>query len=141
MECLLERKYLGDTFTEGELFINGEHECFIIEDKDRKIEEVGCSGKVAGKTCIPRGRYELIIRWSPRFKKHLVAVTGVKCFDGILFHSGNDADDTDGCLITGRTNNRLDDGWVSESRLAYEQFHRKVKQALSIGDKVTLEIA
>lgn len=140
MEVKLVREYMGDDFTEGKLYVDGKFECYILEDQDRKLEVHGCEAKVKGETCIPRGRYELIIRFSQRFKKHLVAVTGVKCFDGILFHSGNDDDDTDGCLICGATNKAMNDNWVGSSRIAYEQFHQKIKEALSKKERCFLEV-
>lgn len=140
MELKLIREYMGDDFTEGKLYVDDAFECHIVEDKDRELEVHGCSAKVKGKTCIPRGRYEIIIRWSPRFKKHLIALTGVECFEGILIHSGNNSEDTDGCLITGATNKRMDDDWVGNSRVAYDALHKKVKAALSKQEKVWIEI-
>jgi len=140
MELKLVREYMGDDFTEGKLYVDGVFECYIVEDKDRQLEVHGCAAKVKGKTCIPRGRYECIIRYSQRFKKHLIAITGVPCFDGILIHSGNSSADTDGCVIVGATNKSMSDDWVGNSRLAYDALHRKVKAALSRGEKVWIEV-
>lgn len=141
MEIKLIRKHMGETFTEGRMYIDDVFECFTVEDKDRKLEIHGCSAKVQNKTCIPRGEYELIIRFSNHFKKHLIAVTGVPCFEGILIHSGNSSKDTEGCIIVGSINNRDDDDFVGASRIAYERLHKKVKNALSMGEKVYLEVA
>lgn len=141
MKIYLRRKHLGETFTEGRLYIDDVFECFTVEDKDRKLEEHGCSAKVQNKTCIPRGEYELIIRYSNHFKKHLIAVTGVPCFEGILIHSGNSSKDTEGCIIVGSVNDRNDDDWVGGSRVAYDRLHKKVKSALSMGEKVFLVVS
>lgn len=48
---------------------------------------------------------------------------------------------SEGCIIVGSINNRDDDNWVGGSRVAYEQLHLKVKEALTRGELVTLEIA
>lgn len=146
MVLVLDREYLGKEFTEGSISINGEHECFTVEDTDRKLEDLGCVGKVQDKTCIPRGRYKVTISKSERFSKlrgvptYLIEVLNVPCFKGIRIHSGNSAKDTEGCIIVGRTNKSDTDNWVSESKVAYEALHRKVKQALSAGEEVFLEV-
>lgn len=140
MELKLVRKHLGKEFTEGKLFINDGFECYSVEDTDRKLEKSGCEAKVQDKTCIPRGRYKVTISYSTRFKKHLIEVLNVPCFTGIRIHSGNSSKDTEGCIIVGKSNARDDDNWVSESRVAYEALHKKVKQALSAGEEVFLEV-
>lgn len=140
MKLVLEREYLGSTFTEGSILIYNIHECFTIEDKDRQLEDTGCASKVQNQTCIPRGTYPVTISYSNRFKKHLIAILNVPCFSGIRIHSGNSSKDTEGCIIVGRTNNKDTDDWVSESRVAYEELHKKVKYALSKGEEVTITI-
>lgn len=140
MRLLLTRKYLGDTFSEGNISINNAHECFTVEDTDRKLEVAGAEAKVQNKTCIPRGTYKLTISYSPRFKKHLIEVLDVPYFKGVRIHSGNSSKDTEGCIIVGRSNQRDNDDWVGESRVAYEALHKKVKAALSAGEEVLLEV-
>lgn len=140
MELVLQRSFFGMGFTEGKIFIDGEFECYTVEDADRHLEVNGCGKKVQNQTAIPRGRYELIIRFSNRLKKHLIAVTGVPCFSGILIHSGNSSKNTEGCVIVGSINNRDDDDWVGASRVAYDALHKKVKRALSNGEKVFLTV-
>lgn len=140
MRLKLVRKHLGKEFTEGKFFVNDGFECYTVEDTDRKLEKVGCDGKVQDKTCIPRGTYEVTISYSNRFQKHLIEVLDVPCFKGIRIHSGNSSKDTEGCIIVGKSNAREDDDWVSESKVAYEALHKKVKAALSSGEEVTLEV-
>jgi hypothetical protein len=140
MKLKLVRTYIGDGFTEGKLYVDGTFECYTVEDMDRKLENLGCSAKVQDSTCIPRGTYKVTISHSLRFKRHLISVMGVPCFTGIRIHSGNSSKDTEGCIIVGRTNTRDSDDWVSESRVAYEALHKKVKYALSSKEEVTLEV-
>lgn len=140
MELKLKRKHYGKTFTEGKLFIDNGFECYTVEDTDRKVETEGCDVKVQNKTAIPKGRYKVTISMSRRFKRFLIEVLDVPCFTGIRIHSGNSSKDTEGCIIVGKSNKREDDDWVSESRVAYDALHKKVKQALSAGEEVYLEV-
>lgn len=45
--------------------------------------------KIYGQTCIPSGKYKIILNMSPRFKKILPRILDVKGFEGILMHAGN----------------------------------------------------
>lgn len=125
-------------FTEGKLYINEVFECYTVEDEDRLLESNG--KKVQNRTAIPKGKYNVIISYSNRFKKHLLEVQNVDLFSGIRIHSGNSSKDTEGCIIVGAVNDRLDDDWVEASRVAYERLHNKVKTILSNKGKVTLEV-
>lgn len=88
--------------TLGELDVDGKPFCYTLEDVERDLGPNG-EGKVYGKTAIPPGRYRLDITWSPKFQKMMVAVEDVPFFTGIRIHSGNDADDTLGCILVGHT--------------------------------------
>lgn len=126
-------------FTEGRLYIDGVFECYTVEDEDRKLEYGG--KKLQNQTAIPKGRYGVTISMSNRFKKFLIEIPNVEGFTGIRMHSGNSSKDTEGCIIVGSINNRNDDNWIGGSKIAYEKLHKKVKTALSNGEKVTLEVS
>ena len=140
MELKLVRKKGTAISTEGKLFVNNGFLCYTVEDADRRLESTGCSAKIASKTCIPRGTYKCTISMSNRFKKFLIEVLDVPCFKGIRIHTGNSSKDTEGCIIVGATNTKDDDDWVGNSKVAYEALHKKVKDALSAGEVVTLEV-
>lgn len=140
MKLKLVRKHFSDKATEGKLFINDDFTCYTLEDKDRKLEVNGCSAKVQNVTCIPRGYYKVTISMSNRFKKFLIEVHDVPCFTGIRIHAGNKAEDTEGCILVGGFNAKDNDNWIGESKLAYEALHKKVKQALSNGEEIFLEV-
>ncbi|HEY5630496.1 MAG TPA: DUF5675 family protein [Nitrososphaeraceae archaeon] len=123
---------------EGKLYIDGAFECYTVEDTDRKLEKGGV--KIQDKTAIPKGKYNVTISMSNRFKKFLPLVEDVIGFSGVRIHSGNSSKDTDGCIIVGSINDRDDDDWVSGSRIAFDRLFPKIKQALSNKQKVTLEI-
>lgn len=98
MELRLKRKALEPEYTIGDLFINGEFFCNTLEDTYRDLSK---EKKVPGKTAIPYGKYEVILNYSPRFKKELPRLLNVPHFDGILIHGGNTPEDTEGCILVG----------------------------------------
>ena len=91
---------IRDTFTEestiGELFLNGERICDTLEnpylDNQRNI------------SCIPEGVYPVRLRLpresATRDYLHLL-VEDVENRSYILFHRGNSAKDTRGCILVG----------------------------------------
>ena len=139
MEIKLIRESFGDTFTEGKLLIDNVFECYTVEDTDRKMEE-DISKKVYGQSAIPRGTYQVVLSMSNRFKKVLPEIIGVPGFTGIRIHTGNSSKDTEGCIILGKTNDRLDDNWISGSKDAMTAFMAKLEVAINNGEKVTIEI-
>ena len=128
-------------YTEGKLYVDGAHECYTIEDTDRFLEERGSEEKIYGKTAIPRGMYPVVISYSQRFKKEIIEIKDVPYFEGIRIHTGNTAGDTDGCIIVGSMNVSYDDGFVGNSKKAYERLHEKVKESIKRGDEVWIEIS
>lgn len=132
MKITLERSWCGPTCTIGQLMVDGATECFTLEDIVRPDGE-----KVHGKTAIPSGTYSVTITPSNRFKRDLPLVENVPGFDGIRIHPGNTAEDTEGCILVGRTRGTT---WVGESRAAFAALFEKIKDALDAGDKVTLEV-
>lgn len=112
MELSSVRRWYTPKSTISDLFLNGERECFILEDV---VRPAGAK-KVPGRTAIPAGRYRLIVDWSTRFQKYAFHILNVPNFDGIRIHSGNTDKDTDGCLLTGQE--RALDA-VFNSRLAF----------------------
>jgi hypothetical protein len=92
---------IRDTFTDestiGELFVNGERFCDTLElpyrDNQRSI------------SCIPTGEYRVRLRYAresaTRNYLHLL-VQDVKDRSYILFHRGNTAKDTRGCILVGQ---------------------------------------
>lgn len=142
MRLLLDRKYKKPGYSIGKLYINGFYFCDTLEDKDRglkqsmELKELK-KLKVAKETAIPTGSYELIISYSKKFKRDLIAVIDVPAYSGIRIHSGNTAKDTEGCILVGKNK---EVGKVINSRYYYENLHLMVKDALERGEKVTLDI-
>lgn len=117
-------------FTRGKLLLDGEHECYTIEDQVR--EE-----KIPGQTAIPKGRYRVVLTQSPRFKKVLPEILEVPNFKGVRIHSGNTADDTEGCIIVGQ---RQGKAAVFESRMAMLELMAALSSATEAGEQIHITI-
>lgn len=106
MNILLDRDVLVTTYTLGKLSVDGRHIGYTLEDPMREIvTERGYTWmrrlKLAGRTAIPAGRYEVIVSFSQRFRRMLPLLLRVPDFEGIRIHGGNTVDDTEGCPLLG----------------------------------------
>ena len=137
MYIQLIRESFTSKSTEGKLFCNGEFVCYTLEDKDRFLEE-GINEKVYGETAIPRGTYEVVLSRSNRFKKILPEVLEVPGYTGVRIHSGNKPEDSEGCILVGLKNDKVDDDWVGSSKLALEKLMNALEKDNS--GIITLEI-
>ena len=90
MKLKLIRQFGTEGFTEGKLYIDDVFECYTVEDEDRHLEAGRI--KIAGRTAIPKGTYEVVLSMSNRFKKLLPEVLNVSGFTGVRIHTGNTAD-------------------------------------------------
>lgn len=111
----LERRIFTDDVTIGELYVNNEFMCYVLEDAVRPA-------KIYGKTAIPRGSYRIELTHSPRFRTHLPILLSVPNYVGVRIHAGNTHLDTEGCLLVGLGLMRDPDmnlDWrITQSRLA-----------------------
>ena len=113
---------IRDTFTEnstiGKLFINGEEFCDTLElpwrDNQRSV------------SCIPAGEYKARIRLpresASRNYIHLL-VQDVPDRSYILFHRGNTAKDSRGCVLVGQSRKQ---DYVGNSRLAMDLLMKEI---------------
>lgn len=138
MYLQLVRESFTNIATEGQIFVNGEFECYCLEDKDRFLEYGG--DKVYGETAIPRGTYNVVLTQSARFNKLLPLLEDVPQFRGIRMHSGNKAEDSEGCILVGMTNTADDDNWIGNSRVALVALISKMQKAIDNGEEITIEV-
>jgi hypothetical protein len=106
MELKLQRRYRGDDYTIGYLYINGEYFCDTLEDTDRGLTQAMSPEeirriKVAHETAIPTGVYKVIVNLSPAKRRMLPRLPDVPGFSGILIHRGNTKNDSSGCILVG----------------------------------------
>ena len=122
INLLLIRDTFSKKSTIGELFLNGERICDTLEnpwvDNQRNI------------SCIPEGVYPVRLRLpresATRDYLHLL-VQEVPNRDWILFHRGNTAKDTSGCILVGLGSQQ---DFVSNSVLAMDLL---IKEVIHLG--------
>ena len=153
LELLLDRKYKNETYTIGNLYVDGEWFCNTLEDKDRglsqtmPLEEIK-ETKVYGETAIPTGRYEVRmdivspkyngVKWyKDNFGGRMPRLESVKGFSGILIHSGNTALDSNGCILVGMNKAK---GKVLDSRATFQKLWKVLEQARKAGKKIYLTV-
>lgn len=152
MEIVINRRWKKDTYTIGEMFINGVKFSETCEDKDRGLTDQMSlaeikSKKVYGKTAIPTGTYELKMTYSPKFanrpfaKKYggkVVEIMNVKGYNGVRIHPFNTAEDSLGCIAVGRN---LEKGKVLQSTVYYMKLLEEyILPAIKKGYKISLVI-
>ena len=115
--------------------------CFTLEDEYRLK-------KVAGKTRIPAGEYEIKLRTVgghhqrygklyKRIHRGMLWLQDVPDFTNILIHTGNNDTHTAGCLLVGQTANS-EKGIVGHSVRAYKKVYPPIARAIEAGERVTI---
>lgn len=141
MKLLLKRIALKPEYTIGKLYIDDQYFCDTLEDRVRLTSKMSLSEmrrlKVYGKTAIPDGTYKVIIDKSVKYGKRMPRLLHVPCFEGIRIHSGNVAEDTDGCILVG-INSEV--GKVLSSRETFNKLMNILEPACSNDDVfITIE--
>lgn len=154
MDILIDRRWKKDTYTIGDVYIDGTWACNSLEDRDRgldqsmTLEEIR-SRKVYGQTAIPTGRYEVRMdvvsglysskAWYVRncHGGRMPRIMDTKGFQGVLVHCGNSAKDTLGCILVGLNTVK---GGLTQSRATFLPIYRKMWDAYKRGEKIWLTI-
>jgi len=141
MNLTLKRLNLTPNYTEGELYVNGVYFCKTLEDTNRDLNKNGQfdnnEKKVYGETCIPYGKYKVILSYSPKFKRELPEILEVPDFQGIRIHRGNKISDTLGCILCGE---KVKNGYLSNSTPYEIKLVELFKQAKSRNEESFIEI-
>ena len=155
MELLLERKWLKDKYTIGNLYVNGVFFCNTLEDKVVDINKNGtfdCGEfKISGHTAIPYGEYEITIDViSPKFSKYpfykevcggrLPRLLNVPAFEGILMHCADGPQGhklVEGCLGVGY-NTII--GGLTDGKKVFKDLYEKMKVAKQKGENIKIKI-
>ena len=118
INLLILRNTFSDESTIGELFLNGETFCDTLELPYRDNQK--------SVSCIPTGEYTVRLRTAresaTRDYLHLL-VQEVTARSHILFHRGNSAKDTRGCILVGQTRKQ---DFVGNSTLAMDLLMKEI---------------
>lgn len=137
--------------TDGELFVINDTDlikdlndiprfCYVLEDIGRPD-----GVKIPGETCIPEGKYNVVISRSTRWDKDMMLLVnqddgslihnGIR-FTGIRPHGGNSIKDTHGCPLLGFHTDLAGSIW----KRASDDLFELVKAAIDRLEVVTWEI-
>ena len=147
MTLELVRYGYGADSTLGRLAVDECFECFTLEDQRQPGE------KVKGETCIPPGRYEILLRMAgglherykarfPEIHRGMLWLQDVPNFLWVYIHIGNSDDDTEGCPLVGTVPVCLPDGEfkVLRSTDAYLALYEKILDRLLVGERVWVHV-
>lgn len=142
MEIQVNRIARKDGYTIGRMSLNGEYFCDTLEDTDRGLNSTMAldeilSKKRKGITAIPTGKYDVILTFSPRFKRVLPLLLSVKGYEGVRIHAGNTAEDTEGCLLVGENKEK---GKVLNSRATLEKLMPILLECEKRKEKISITI-
>jgi len=140
----ITRDIFGHEAALGRLLWKGLDFAFTCEDQDRGLDQSMALGdiqalKVSAETAIPTGLYRVETTWSPKYQRNMPLVTNVPGFRGIRIHSGNDDDDTEGCVLPGLTRDE-DRMTVGKSRKACAWLYTEIAKMEADGQEVTILI-
>ena len=132
MRLKLIRRYKKDTYTIGQLLVDGAFLCNTLEDKDRGLTQdmtlpVIKAAKVYGETAIPAGVYDIDMETrSPKYAGvewyrklnggYMPTICEVPGYTRVLIHPGNTPLDTMGCVLVGQNKVK---GQVVNSRATF----------------------
>ena len=153
MELKIERKWKKDTYTIGNLYINGKFFGNTLEDKDRGLKQTDSIAtimkiKVYGETAIPTGRYEIDMHnYSPKFgasswyksvcKGYVPLIKNVPGFVGVRIHTGNTALDSWACPLVGKNSIK---GQLTQSKEYFKKIYKEMQKADEAGEKIYITI-
>ena len=133
MELTVHRTKNAEKACTGMLDVDGVYECVTLEDVVRDLGPTG-SGKIQDKTAIPAGRYKVTTDFSAKFQKVMLHVLEVPYFTGIRIHSGNDDENTEGCLLVGQKHDN--DDYIHGGSVELPILQKKIQDALTAGQEV-----
>ena len=153
MKITIDRKWKKDTYTIGNLYVNGSLFCNTLEDRDRGIKKTDSlatikSKKIYGETAIPTGTYTIdmtvvspkyaAVKWYKNLcQGKLPRFNNVPGFEGVLIHPGNTPFDTNGCILVGKNTIK---GQVTQSKDTFAKLYKRMKEAYDRKETIEIEI-
>ena len=106
--------------------------CTVYDENNKPIFssislERGWRSNQNNISCVPLGRYPVVLEWSPRFQKDLWELKSVPNRSECKFHSANYWFQLNGCISLGRTLADINkDGYndVTSSKSTLNAFHK-----------------
>ena len=118
IKLTLQRTVSTDTYMLGTLRLpNG----FVLATIERPWKD-----NAPNLSCIPAGTYTVRMSYSPRFKRYLYEVVGVRGRSGIRIHVANWAAELHGCIAVGLVHGVA---CVLQSTLALRRLHDELQSA------------
>lgn len=142
MEIQVNRIARKEGYTIGRMSLYGEYFCDTLEDTDRglnssmQVDEI-LAKKVKAETAIPTGKYDVILTFSPRFKRLLPLLLNVPGYQYIRVHNGNRPYSTEGCLLVGENKAK---GQVLNSRATLEKLMSVLLECEKRKEKISITI-
>jgi hypothetical protein len=142
LDLHLTRVYETGIHTAGLLRLD-QHIFTTLEDATHPV-------KIKEKTRIPPGTYDITLRTvSPMAERYrqrfghdhegMLWLQDVPNFDHVYIHIGNIADDSAGCILVGKTLTP-GQGFIGESKNAYEELYPLIMGAIAHNERVTITI-
>ena len=129
--------------TIGVMYIDGKFQCFTLEDTYNEP-------KIYGKTRIPQGSYAVELRkeggmvqkYDSKYEDHdgMLWLRDVEDFEYVYVHIGNTNDDTDGCILVGKSCTTLGTQSIGSSVTAYKELYPLIKSQMDAGYPVNIEV-
>lgn len=143
LELGVKRRYLGEQYSIGTFSIDAVRLCDSLEDKNRDLNHDGDlddpgEGKVYGQTCIPYGRYKVVMAMYHHGNRMAPLLVGVKTHSDIFIHAGNTPEDTLGCILPGENKEK---GKVLNSRHYEDIISANVTKAEAEGIETYITIS
>lgn len=123
-EVIVCRFKVTDNYSLGHCYVK--HEDGIVEYIGASIER-GWRDNQSNISCVPKGKYELKLEKSDRFRKKLWELYGVPNRSECKFHSANYWRQLNGCIALGVKHKDIDgdgDPDITSSRDTMKKFHK-----------------
>ena len=145
MEIIVNRKYKKETYTIGEMLIDGKWFCSTLEDKDRGLDQSMTLSQLKklkryGETAIPTGRYEVVSYYWAKYQKVYPWLQNVPNWTGVLIHKGDGINGhrfTEGCILVGE--NKIKGGLINGEPYV-RKLTKMVQECEKRGEKVFITI-
>jgi len=114
--------------TIGKIFHDDSFLCDTLEDVVRSP-----GVKIQDETAIPVGKYKIVLQYWPKYGRHMPLLLDVPNFTGIFIHTGNNKENTKGCILVGIRDAKTPD-WIHDSRAVfYQKVMPRIETLLTLG--------